>query len=208
MNSYITKILSFVRGEKGSAKVTDVEVEKGGGDVRTAQHFSAPGDDSFPCDDDYVLIASVPRSGAQAANGYLDPNTTPKAQKGDKRIYGRDSAGSEVNQVWLKNDGSLLISNDNVAITIAAAGSVRGENAAGSFEMGAGGIFTVNDVVTIDTSGNIVTPGTITAGGVVTAPTVAAATSLTVAGKEMSGHTHSQGNDSRGDSQVNTNAPV
>ena len=65
---------------------------------------------------------------------------------------------------------------------------------------------TFNGNVTIN--GNLTTNGNIAATGTSSAPTVAATTSLTVAGKEMSGHTHSQGNDSAGNTEQNTGGPV
>ncbi|MCH9737102.1 MAG: hypothetical protein K0U78_21550 [Actinomycetia bacterium] len=222
MLTRIAKLLSFIRTSSNDAKVNDVEIDIGGGDNRTAQHFSAPGDDSFPLNTDYVLAADVPRNGGKAAHGYLDPINEGVAQKGEKRVYGRDPAtGVPVNQVWLKSDGSVFISNDNGSVLLnadggsiattpggtfeaKADGSIKGDNGSGSFELTAGGDFEVNGAV-IDTAGNITSPG------IVSAPTIAATgvgASLTVSGKEMKGHTHSQGNDSAGDSQVNTNGPV
>lgn len=50
--------------------------------------------------------------------------------------------------------------------------------------------------------------GTLASNTSVAAPIIAAATSLTVAAKEMSGHTHPQGVDSNNDTQQNTGAPV
>ena len=225
MSSLIAKLLSFVRTEANGAKVTDVEIDIGGGDNRTAQHFSAPGDDSFPLTTDYALTADVARSGSNAAPGYLDPVNDPVAQEGDKRVYGRNPAdGSPINQVWLKNDGSVLISNDNGSVLLRpdggsivttptstfdakADGSIKGAIGSGSFELLAGGDMNINGAV-IDTAGNITSPGIITAVTSVNAPLLAAATSLTVAAKEMDNHTHSQGVDSNGDTQVNTNGPV
>lgn len=208
MFSRIAKLLSFVRTESNGAKVTDVEVDIGGGDNRTAQHFSAPGDDSFPLTTDYVLTSDVARSGSKAAHGYLDPVNDSVAQEGDKRVYGRNAGtGAPVNQVWLKNDGSVLISNDNGSVLLRPDGSIKGANGFGLFELQAGGDMNINGAV-IDVSGNITSPGTIVAVTSVSAPLLAAATSLTVNGKEMNNHTHSQGVDSNGDTQVNTNGPV
>ena len=228
MSSRIAKLLSFVRGISNDANVTDVEIDIGGGDNRTAQHFSAPGDDSFPLKTDYVLASDTPRKGGKAAHGYLDPVNAAIANEGDKRIYGRDTVtGAPVNQVWLKNDGSVLISNDNGSVLLRpdggtltttpggtfdakADGSIKGDNGSGSFELETGGDFLVNGV-TIDTGGNIHTPTTIIADISVSSPLIAATGaigSLTVRGKEMNAHTHPQGNDSNGDSQINTGGPV
>lgn len=55
---------------------------------------------------------------------------------------------------------------------------------------------------TVNIDGNLVVTGQISA------PTIAAATTLTIAGKEMDDHKHSQGLDSDGDTQQNTDGPV
>ena len=228
MTNRIAKLLSFVRTVVNGAKVTDVEVDIGGGDNRTAHHYSSPGDDSFPLTTDYALTSDVARSGSKAVHGYIDPINDPVSQEGDKRVYGRDpNTGAPVNQVWLKNDGSVLISNDNGSVLLRpdggsivttpnstldakADGSIKGVNGSGSFELQVGGDMNINGAV-IDTSGNITSPGIITAVTSVNAPLIAAtgaSGSLTVRGIEMNDHRHSQGSDSNGDTQVNTNGPV
>jgi hypothetical protein len=161
------------------------------------------------------VTVDVPRTGSEAAVGYVDPLNEPKALEGDKRIYARDKGtGAVVVEVWLQNDGTGTMSNDNGSAVLLpdggtitttpagtfetkADGSIKGTNSSGSFELQAGGDFVVNGV-TIDTSGNITSPATISA------PTVAAGTSMTAAGKELAGHAHAQGNDSNGDTQQNT----
>lgn len=67
-------------------------------------------------------------------------------------------------------------------------------------------------------NGNVTVNGNITFTGTISGPTgnittinsttIAASTSLTVGGKEMSGHTHSQANDSGGNTEQNTGGPV
>ena len=228
MFNRIAKLLSFTRTVKNETNVSDVKIDQGGGDNITAEHFAPPGDDSFPLPGDYVLGVDVPRNGSKVAAGYVDPINTPVAVEGEKRVYARNPAdGSPVNQVWLKNDGSVLVSNDNGSVLLRAdggsivttpastfdcdaGGSIKGDNGSGAFELTPGGTMDINGA-TIDPSGNIVSPGTIAAATSVSAPLIAAtggSASLTVAGKEMSGHTHAQGNDSAGDSQVNTGGPV
>lgn len=168
--SCIAKLLSFVRGTSNEANVSDVKVDIGGGDNRTAQHFSNPGDDSHPLKTDYVLTSDIPRNGVKAAHGYLDPVNEGVAQEGDKRIYGRDKdTGVTVNEVWIKNDGSILESNDNGFILLEQNGNVN-----------------LNGVI-IDPNGNITTPTTITA------DTITAKTSLIAALKELVGHLHLAG---------------
>lgn len=198
----LAKLLSFIRVTRNSAKLSDVKVDPGGGANITGEHFASPGDDSHPLPGDYVALNERSGTGREDIIGYIDSINEPKAQPGDKRIYARDeNTSNQVNEVWLKNDGSVLVSNDNGSVLIKADGSIKGDNGSGSFELEASGNFVVNGVI-IDTSGNITTTGTI-AGA-----TLSASSSLTVAGKEMSGHTHSQANDSNGDTQQNTSAPL
>lgn len=175
----IASILSFSRIEQSGVKTSNVKINTGGGVNITAQHYSAPGDDSYPLETDFAAISSIPRRGGAIAIGYLDPLNTPKAQKGDKRIYARDSSGVVVAEVWLKNDNTILATNGS-----------------GSFELRPSGTIDLNGV-TIDPSGNIITPTTIEAAQV-SAPSVMAD------GKEIAEHDHSQGNDSAGNSQVDT----
>lgn len=226
--NYIAKLLSFVRTVKNEANVSDVTIDTGGGNNNTAEHFAPPGDDSFPLKTDYAAVADVPRGGGKVVTGYVDPINTPVAQEGDKRVYGRNPAdGFLANQVWLKNDGSVLVSNDNGSVLLRADGgsivttpnstldakadgSIKGANGSGSFELQTGGDMDINGCI-IDTTGAINCPATIVATTSVSAPLIAATGaggSLTVKGKEMDNHTHSQGNDSAGDSQTNTNGPV
>lgn len=200
----IGRVLSFVRAVRNGAQLSDVKTDPGGGPNVTAEHFAPPGDDSHPLGTDYVYISPTPQKGRYAAVGYVDPLNEPKALAGEKRIYARDSAtGVLVVEVWLKNTGEATISNDdgdvtlspdgtiaaqNLAgsVTISPAGSILGQNAGGSFELQAGGTFAVNGV-------------TISPAGVLSVPN-----SFILDGKEIAGHTHTQGADSGGNTEQNT----
>ena len=132
----IAKLLSFVRVTRNDAKISDVKIDPGGGSNITAEHFAPAGDDSFPLKTDYVVTNDIPRAGGEAVVGYVDPINTPKANKGDKRIYARDAnTGAAVIELWLKNDGSGILSNAN-----------------GSLELQANGDFLINGVK-IDAAG-------------------------------------------------------
>lgn len=161
MAGLIAKLLSFTRVTKNGAKVSDVKVDRSGGDNATPEHFSSPGDDSFPITTDYVALMPVGSGSRFVTVGYVDPINEPKGTEGDKRIYARDpSDGSVVAEVWLKSDGSIT-----------------GENGNGSFALQADGKFVVNGVE-IDTMGNI------------TSPTSISAPSVVANGKELAGHNH------------------
>ncbi len=199
--SIISRLKSFVRVLANEANASDVEIDSGGGDIKTAQHFSAPGDDSFPVSTDYVLSSNVPRHGGEASHGYLDPLNAGVALEGGKRIYGRSKDGVTVNQVHLKNTGDILYSNDECSITqkvngdielinsaatftVTAGGNISGVNGGGTFVLKPSGDFVVNGLIIMDVNGNITTPGTII-GSV-----VAANSSMTISGKELKEHTH------------------
>lgn len=168
----IAKLLSFVRLTRNNAKVSDVKVDPGGGANITAEHFSAPGDDSHPLPGDYVALNTNSGTGREDAIGYVDPLNEPKALPGDKRIYARDENGVLIVEIWLKNTGEATIFNANGSVTLSPSGSIKCANSSGSFELQAGGDFVVNGV-TIDTNGNVTIPN-----------------SLTLAGKEIAGHDH------------------
>ena len=198
----IAKLLSFVRVTRNDAKISDVKVDPGGGPNVTAEHFASSGDDAHPLPDDYVIINDSAGTGRKASIGYLDPLNIPKALPGDKRIYARDEdTGAVVVEIWLKNDGTAIVSNDNGSIMLRpdggsiattpqstfdakADGSIKGANSSGSFELQAGGDFVVNGV-------------TIAANGDVTIPS-----SLNLNGKEIAEHIHLAGTPP-GDTGVN-----
>ncbi len=195
----IGRLLSFLRTSRNGAKVSDVKLDRGGGANITCEHFAGAGDDSFPLTTDYPFTADQPRGGGEAVVGYLDPINTPKAQEGDRRIYGRDAAtGAAVVEVWLKSDGTALTSNAAGSFVLRPDGSIKGSNSNGSFELQSGGDFVVNGV-TIDTAGNITSPAT------VTAPNLAGSASVKAASKELGGHDHNINSGSSAPGPTGTN---
>lgn len=207
----IGRLISFVRAQVGGTKASDVKVDRGGGDNRTPQHFSAPGDDSFPLPGDFVAIIGQAGTGRDSAVGYVDPKNLQKAASGDKRIYARSANGDEIVQLWLKNDGTAELSNSagsmtlqpdgtqilqnaNGSFTLNADGSHVGVNDAGKYELLTSGNFVVNTAI-IDPAGNLtatsysLTSGaaSMSAAGEITAP------SAVIDGKELANHTHPAG---------------
>lgn len=152
-------IKSFVRSVRNAANISSIKLDNAR-IISTADHFADAGDDSFPLIDDYVVLVDIEGTGQNAAIGYADTKNEKKSEAGDKRIYGRNSDGDEVNEVWLKNDGSVILQNEN-----------------GKFELESGGNVVINGV-TIDTDGNISTAGGITAKNAL------------INSKELDGHNH------------------
>lgn len=160
----ISKLLSFTRKDVGSVST----VNPGGGFNLSADHFSAPGDDSYPLPGDYPALVETQRTGGVAAVGYMDPKSEQKAAAGEKRIYSRDGDGNAVVELWLKADGSAILSN-----------------ALGSIQLKADGSVDINGV-TIDADGNTNINGVeIDDSGAVEVPL-----SLKVNSKELDLHVH------------------
>lgn len=177
--SNIARLLSFVRVVRQDVNISEVTIDTGGDVNHTADHFAPSGDDSHPLETDYVLATDIPQSGTKVVINYLDSINEPKTGEGEKRIYARDpSTGETVNEVWLKNNGDVLLSNDNGSILLQADGTVN-----------------INGVI-INPSGDIDTPGSISA------------PSMVVNSIELATHTHAQPNDSAGDAEQNTTGPI
>jgi hypothetical protein len=161
----VAALLEFVRALRGeSTKVSDVKVDRGGGDNRTLEHFADPGDDSFPLPQDFVAAIDQEGSGRGSAVGYIDPLNEQKAEAGDKRIYARDPAtGAQVGEVWLKSDGSVTLSNDSGSMVLESYNALRlltntvtaasilsvGTGASGTFSSGEGKLITVQDGIVV-----------------------------------------------------------
>ena len=156
----VALIKSFRHTTRKDAKISTVKSDDANF-IETADHFSSPGDDSFPLEGDYVIAVDIKGTGQKAAVGYADIKNDKKSIAGEKRFYGRNTDGDEVNEIYLKQDGSVLIQNDN-----------------GSIEIESGGNIIINGV-TIDTDGNIGTAGSLTAASAV------------IDSKELKDHTHS-----------------
>ncbi len=203
MGGLIGKLLSFVRAERNGAKLSDIKIDVGGGEVLTAELAQGSGDDAVPLPDDYAMTVRAPGSGRLVVVGYVEPDAEQTAIAGERRLYSRDETRAEVAQFHLKNDGTAVLSNANGTFTLAADGTFtlttgdstlsigpdgthRGENVNGFYELQAGGTMDINGA-TIDTSGNISAAnitGQAISGQSVSAPSVVAD------GKELAGHDH------------------
>lgn len=158
----IAKILSFTRTVKSGENAADVKADPGGGDNLTGEHFSSPGDDSHPLENDTVFLVDTVGDGNKNAVGYMDTKNIPKSDVGEKRIYARDGSGAMVAEIWLKKTGSIVI-----------------DNGSGSVELEPSGDINLNGVI-IDANGKI------------TAPEIVAKTSLKVGlnESELLAHVH------------------
>jgi len=124
----VSKLLSFVRTQRFNTPISDVKVDIGGRPLKTLEHFSAPGDDSYPLVGDYVAALSQIQTGRMSAVGYHDPINTPVTLAGGKRIYARNESGESISQVWLKNDKNIQIDNEFGFATITPEGIIKVNN--------------------------------------------------------------------------------
>lgn len=173
----IAQILSVTKRLVNGVNKSDVKINPDGGSNITVPHFSTPGDDSVPLTTDTVVTTEVQGTGNEAAVGYIDPLNTPKSGPGEKRIYSRDASGAEVAEVWLKDDGTIEISNQGGSVKI---------NPDGSIEIIAP---TTVDIVapTINLTGSVIVTGTLAATSIATTGDVVAG------GKSLITHIHTAG---------------
>lgn len=137
---FITEITAVEQNERNGVEFRQLKVNAEATWALTVEQFSSAGDDSPPMTGDYAATTSLTRKGGQAAVGYIDPKLTPVSNPGEKRVYSRDANGAEVAQLYLKNDGSVQLSNS-----------------AGSFQLLSNGNLNLNGVI-IDPSGTITLP--------------------------------------------------
>lgn len=138
---------SFTRASRNGSFVDDVKIDAGGQDNITAEDFRPSGDDSQPLPGDYPFYVGGVGNGRGAILGYVDPKNQGVADKGEKRIYARNSSGAVVCEAHFKKDGSYKIFNS-----------------IGFTEMGADGTANTNGV-TIDKDGNMNVPNSLILNG-------------------------------------------
>jgi len=172
---FLARILSYTYRAVSGVFSADIKGDLGGGENRTAQHFQPANMASVPLVSDTAALLPVPGAGRLVAVAFNDPGAPDDLQPGEAMVYARNSSGARVVSVKLSQDGSCSIGNANGGIVIEAGGNVA-----------------INGFI-IDLGGNSDTPGSGEFGP-----------SLTVDGKDINGHTHTQPNDTGVDTEVPT----
>lgn len=115
----------------------EVELELATDDPATADHYSAPGDDSAPLPGDFAATMPIEGEAETVASiGYSD-DVSRVAGAGEKRIYSRDAGGGVVAEVYLQSDGTVAITQPTGAsVTLAADGSITLSGTSVSLEVG------------------------------------------------------------------------
>ena len=172
-------ILSFTRVQRNGAKLSDVKVDLGGGDIITAEYAQPSGSDTFPIVGDYAVLSRVPRSGGMVVVATIESDALQSATAGDHRIYSR-SGRTEAASFWLKSDGTAITANALGQNELRPDGSQKLSNAAGFVELLASGTVNINGV-------------TISPAGLIITPTGIESPSVKASGKELAGHLHPAG---------------
>lgn len=126
----LSTVTQFIRRTLDALFISEVQVTPSADTLPvTAEHYAPPGIDAVPLAGDTACqVPGAGRSGA-AVVGYMDTANEGAAAGGEVRIYARGSDGSEdgiavVCTVWVKADGSVLLSNGNGSVTLEADGKV------------------------------------------------------------------------------------
>ncbi len=202
-------IKSYIAKLSGSG--TDAQfssVEEFAGDQRTVQNFGPCNEDFAPPENVKTLNIPLGRGrGFLISAAYHNQNIVPVAVHGERRIYSTNQAGDAVMaEVFLKQDGTILVKNAKVTITADPSGLLEIETD-GNTEITSAKTIINNDVNIIgdvDITGKLDVSELIESLVSVIAPILSAATSMSVNSKDLETHTHSQGNDDDGDAEQNT----
>ena len=180
--------------DKLSGSSTDAQhasVEEFAGDQRTVQVFGPCNEDFAPPENCKTINISLGRDrGFLISTAYHNQQIAPVAVHGERRIYSTNQAGDTVMaEMFLKQDGTILIKNATVTITADPSGLLTIETD-GNTEITSLKTIINNDV---DIVGNLDMTGIIKGANV-------------FGGADSDAHIHPQGNDSDGDAEQDTGA--
>jgi hypothetical protein len=129
IKAFIGKILSFSHTEENGDGVSEVTIDPGGGANVSGINYSPMGDDSQPLPEDFAVAVPISGTGVNVFIGYVDPKNDQKSRAGEKRIYARNSRGALKVELWLKKDGSAVLSNDLGTVELKINGNVEANGA-------------------------------------------------------------------------------
>lgn len=182
-------------------------VEEFSGDQRTAQVLGPCNEDFAPPENCKTFDAQIGRDrGFLVLAAYHNQQIEPVAIHGERRLYSTNQAGDTVmSEVFLKQDGTILIKNANVTITANPSGLLTIVTS-GNSEITSAKTIINNDVDIIgnvDITGNLdITGETDMTGSIGMTGTISGANVFN--GAISNAHIHPQGNDSDGDTEQDT----
>jgi hypothetical protein len=135
----LASVVEFLRNNDQGTPTPEVKCDAGDGDPSTAGHFSPPGTDAQPLAVDVAYLGEDLGRGNEQALGYQDPKNAGVAGPGEHRIYSRASDGTIKAAIWLKADGSIVVSNDAGSVELGADGGLSIGAGQATAELGADG---------------------------------------------------------------------
>ncbi|CAM0104033.1 hypothetical protein MYOV065v1_p0046 [Vibrio phage PS15B.2] len=205
----ITRVLS-------NSPENRVKADRNGGDINDMEHLQPLGDDSKPLPQDDGWSDRTSENGNDVYFGAFDYGNKI-AGPGEKRTYARNADGVPVSHVYQKDDGTIIIANDSYSKTINPDGSYVETNGTYEKVVNADGSWSeTNGAYTksVDASGAMTetngsgtktlgTDGSFDFNGFVIGPNGLVKDS---SGIGLDSHSHTQGADSAGNSQVRTDS--
>lgn len=119
---------SYVAKLPGSSKMAQwLSIEEFAGDNRKAQVFGPCNEDFAPPNNVKTIDFSMGLGrGFLVSGAYANEAIAPTAIAGERRLYSTNSAGDTVKtELFLKQDGTILVKNDTVEITITPGGNIE-----------------------------------------------------------------------------------
>ncbi len=169
-------VKSYIEKLSGTgAPAQKISVEEFAGDERKAQVFGPPNEDSAPPETIKTInIPLGPGRGFLVSVAYNNENIEPIAKPGERRIYSTPADGSEVkSEVYLQQDGTILIKNEGVTTTMTPTGDLTVDAAKDIREENPG-------YFSVKTSAGVVTFSTIGIVNITVGPFGLPATSITI----------------------------
>lgn len=191
----------YAHNEKGETltptPIIECPVDFAGGGGWSFEHKLVPGDEgliifSQRCLDAWIQTGGMAENPVARFHDKQDACFIPGIRSKKNAIKDFQNNGIRLRNAdasvyhWLKDDGTIESKNDSASHTIKPDGSVESVNGSGYVKLLASGIVDINGFL-IQPTGAASSPVS------VGAPNIVAATSMTIAGKEMKGHKHSDG---------------
>lgn len=192
IKSYIDKLSG------SSTEAQHASVEEFAGDQRTVQIFGPCNEDFAPPENCKTINIPLGRGrGFLVSAAYHNQQIAPVAVHGERRIYSTNQAGDTVmTEVFLKQDGTILIKNGTITITANPSGLLEIETD-GNSEITSAKTIINNDV---DIIGDVNITGGIAMTGIITG-------AIVFNGATSNIHIHPQDNDLGGDIEQDTGVP-
>lgn len=125
MNGNTGAVIAVESASDADGHGTDVIVDLGGGQTPPVELALPPGVDARPLPGDAAALVDATSDGSKRAVAFFDPRTEPKAGDGEHRVYGRDSQGNTVCEIWCKSNGEIQITNFKAqAVTLHSVGPI------------------------------------------------------------------------------------